>query len=153
MVGTVLNSVALLGSGVTTGVFVAVAISVVPALRDMAGDRYIETHLLLGRNWDPTMPVVVLTTTACDAALVALNDGSPLAAAFGPSAAALMLGVAAVSHLLNVPINKKVKGTSPQTALDPQWDDPRPEWQRWHWLRTGLAVTAFVLNIAIAAAG
>jgi len=153
MVTTVLNSVALLGSGVTTGVFVAVAISIVPALRDMDGPRYIETNRLLGRNWDPTMPVVVLATVVCDAALAGLNDGSSRAAVLGPSAAALMLAVAGVSHLLNVPINKRVNGTSPQAALEPHWNDPRPVWRRWHWLRTGLAGAAFVLNIAIAAAG
>lgn len=152
MLSTVLISGALLGTGVTSGVFVAVAISVVPALRDMAGDRYIETHLLLGRNWDPTMPLIVLTTTACDAVLAAAHHDSALAASLGPLAAALMLGVAGVSHLLNVPINKKVKGTSPQAALEPQWEDPRPLWQRWHWLRTTLAITAFTLNIAIAVA-
>src|SRR5205814_8735355 len=41
----------LLGSGVTAGVLFAVAVSVVPALRDLAPDRYVEAHQLLGRNW------------------------------------------------------------------------------------------------------
>jgi len=75
---TVLSIVELLGSGLTAGVLFAVALSVLPALFAMPMDRYIETHRLLGRNWDPTMPVIVLTSTAVDVALAVLTDKTVL---------------------------------------------------------------------------
>lgn len=69
---------ALVGSGIVAGVLFAVALSVVPAMRAMPPDRYVYTHQLLGRNWDPTMPLLVLTTAAADTGLAVVAPAEML---------------------------------------------------------------------------
>ncbi|AVZ76397.1 DUF1772 domain-containing protein [Streptomyces lunaelactis] len=143
----VLGIAVLLGSGVTAGVLFAVALSVLPALFAMETGTYVYAHKLLGRNWDPTMPVVVLTSTLLAAVLALTADDSTARALFG-AAAILLLGVSAVSHLCNVPINRRVKAVDNPDELPADWEDPRPLWRRWHLLRTLLSVIALALNAA-----
>ncbi|GAA3368946.1 DUF1772 domain-containing protein [Streptomyces sannanensis] len=142
----VLAVAAVLGSGVTAGVLFAVALSVLPALFAMETGTYVYAHQLLGRNWDPTMPVIVLSSTLADGVLAVAADGvaRPLFAV----AAVLLLGVSGVSHLCNVPINRRVKAVTDPVVLPPDWEDPRPLWRRYHYLRTALAVLALTLNAA-----
>jgi uncharacterized membrane protein len=139
-----LATLVLLGSGTIAGVLFAVAISTVPALAAMPADRYLDVYPLLGKNWDPLMPLTVLGTVALDISLAILAPGSAprslLACAAGGLAA-----VSVVSHLCNVPINKRVRTVDP-LAIPADWQDPRPLWRRWHLLRTGLAMVALVLN-------
>ena len=141
---TVLGVLAVLGSGVVAGVLFAVALSVLPALFAMPMDRYVYAHKLIGRNWDPTMPIVVLTSTAIDVALVFLAPDSRTRTLF-VIAAVLLLAVSGVSHLANVPINRRVKAVDPD-QIPADWTDPRPLWRRWHFLRTALAVVALLCN-------
>ncbi|MEV6399190.1 anthrone oxygenase family protein [Streptomyces sp. NPDC051907] len=143
----VLGIAVLLGSGVTAGVLFAVALSVLPALFAMETGVYVYAHKLLGRNWDPTMPVVVLTSTLLAAALAVIADDGAAQLLFA-AAAVLLLGVSAVSHLCNVPINRRVKAVEDPNDLPADWQDPRPLWRRWHLLRTLLAVAALALNAA-----
>ncbi|WP_370415375.1 DUF1772 domain-containing protein [Streptomyces fradiae] len=140
----VLAVVAVLGSGVTAGVLFAVALSVLPALFAMETGTYVHAHQLLGRNWDPTMPVIVLSSTLADGVLAVAADGAarPLFAA----GAVLLLGVSGVSHLCNVPINRRVKAITDPAVIPPDWEDPRPLWRRFHYLRTALALVALILN-------
>ncbi|ALG10906.1 DUF1772 domain-containing protein [Kibdelosporangium phytohabitans] len=147
MVVSTLGVLAVLGSGVTAGVLFAVALSVLPALFRMPPDRYVYSHKLIGRNWDPTMPLIVLGSTALDIALVFLVPGGTprLIAVVG---AVLMLGVSAVSHLCNVPINRQVKKTDPAN-VPVDWRDPRPLWRRWHLLRTVLAIVGLLCNAVL----
>ncbi|GAA3083893.1 hypothetical protein GCM10017600_44490 [Streptosporangium carneum] len=140
----VLSVLVLIGSGTVAGVLFAVALSTVPALAAMPPDRYVYTHTLLGRNWDPTMPIIVLGTTLLDVVLAVLTPGAvPRSLIIG--AAVCLAGVSAVSHLRNVPINRRVHRTDPD-AIPPGWQDPRPLWRRWHTLRTALAMAALALN-------
>ncbi|MFI6847841.1 DUF1772 domain-containing protein [Kitasatospora sp. NBC_00085] len=145
---TALGVLALLGSGVTAGVLFAVALSVLPALFAMPTSTYVYAHQLLGRNWDPTMPAIVLGSTLADV-LWALLGGSAVRAA-AVTAAVLLLGVSAVSHLCNVPINRRVKAVEDPQRLPADWTDPRPLWRRWHLLRTTLAVAALIANTVAA---
>ncbi|MDH2427216.1 DUF1772 domain-containing protein [Sphaerisporangium sp. TRM90804] len=140
-----LTVAALLGAGTTAGVLFGVAVSVVPALRDMPPGRYVETHQLLGRHWDPLMPVIVLGTTAVDVALSLLAGDLTSRVLFG-LAAALLFASSMVSHLLNVPLNRQVKKLDPALPIPSGWQDPRPAWRRWHTLRTLLALAAFTLT-------
>src|SRR5689334_14575440 len=132
----VLGVAALLGGGVTAGVLFAVALSVLPALFAMETGTYVYAHKLLGRNWDPTMPVIVLSSTLVNAVLAVVAGGAarPLFAV----AAVLLLGVSGVSHLCNVPINRRVKAIDDPSVIPADWEDPRPLWRRWHLLRTTL---------------
>ncbi|HEX4221154.1 MAG TPA: DUF1772 domain-containing protein [Pseudonocardiaceae bacterium] len=140
----VLGVLALLGSGTVAGVLFAVALSVLPALIAMPMDRYVYAHKMIGRNWDPTMPIVVLGSTALDIALVFLAPSGSARTLF-VVAAVLLLGVSGVSHLANVPINRRVKVVDPD-RIPSDWQDPRPLWRRWHLLRTGLAMLALLGN-------
>jgi uncharacterized membrane protein len=140
----VLSILLLLGSGIAAGVLFAVALSTVPALATMTPDRYVQTHKLLGRNWDPIMPLIVLGSTLLDIGLVVLGP-TPLTRVLFAGGAVSLLGVALVSHLGNVPINRRLRMLEPG-AIPPDWQDPRPVWRRWHLVRTGLALVALAAN-------
>jgi len=152
VITTVLSIVELLGSGLTAGVLFAVALSVLPALFAMPMDRYVETHRLLGRNWDPTMPVIVLTSTAADVVLALLAPTTSRVVLFAVGAA-LLLAVSGVSHLCNVPINRRVKAVDSAAGIPAAWPDPRPLWRRFHMLRTALAILALFVNAVAIAPG
>lgn len=141
-----LAMVAVVGSGLVAGVLFAVALSVLPALFALTPDRYVVTHRLLGRNWDPTMPVIVLATTAASGVAAYLST-DPVARWLFAAGALLLLGVSGVSHLANVPINRRVKAADPGD-LASDWQDPRPLWRRWHLLRTALAAAGLLVNAA-----
>ncbi|ASO19691.1 putative membrane protein [Actinoalloteichus hoggarensis] len=144
MTAAVLGVLAVLGSGVVAGVLFAVALSVLPALTAMPPDRYVYTHKLIGRNWDPTMPIIVLSSMlVCIvlAVLVPAGTGRMLYIV----GAVLLLAVSVVSHFCNVPINRRVKGLDPE-SMPADWSDPRPLWRRWHTLRTTLALLAVLVN-------
>lgn len=140
----VLGVVVLLGSGTTMGVFFAVAVSVAPALFTMAPDRYVETHQLLGKGYHPAMPVITNITMFAGLALAALTDGSVVRTLFLVAAIAV-IGIQAVSHLGNVPINRAmaVYAGVPDGG---EWFDPRPRWWFWHRIRTALAAIALIAN-------
>ncbi|MER7365112.1 anthrone oxygenase family protein [Nonomuraea wenchangensis] len=145
----VLSVAVVVGSGVVAGVLFAVALSVFPALQAMPADRYVYTHKLVGRHWDPTMPVLVLSSTAADVVLAAVSAaGRPW---FG-AAAVLLAAVSVVSHFCNVPINRRVKSL-PDWTIPAGWRDPRPLWRRWHLLRTALAALAALANAVGAITG
>lgn len=139
-----LGVLVLLGNGVAAGVLFAVALSVVPAMAAMPPGRYVYAHQLLGRNWDPTMPAIVLLSALLDTALAVTADGTARAGLLG-AAALLLVAVSWVSHFRNVPLNRRVKAQDPE-RLPADWSDPRPAWRRWHLTRTTLAVTALALN-------
>jgi uncharacterized membrane protein len=134
----------LLGSGVTAGVLFAVALSMIPALMAMPPGRYIYAHRLLGRNWDPTMPIVVTGSAALDLVMAVLARDSGPTVLFA-LAAACLVGVSLVSHLANVPINKRTRAVDPDN-VPADWVDPRPVWRSWHLLRTALALVALALS-------
>lgn len=142
----VLGVAALLGSGVTAGVLFAVALSVLPALFAMETGTYVYAHKLLGRNWDPTMPVIVLSSCLANTSLAVVAGGA--ARSLFAVSAVLLLGVSGVSHLCNVPINRRVKAITDPADIPADWEDPRPLWRRWHLLRTTLAVLALAATAA-----
>ena len=144
MVADVLSVAVLVGSGTVAGVLFAVALSVVPALEAMPPSRYVYTLRLLGRNWDPTMPAIVLGSVVLDLVLTSLAGYSPGRALF-LVAAVLLLGVALVSHFCNVPINRRLREIDPD-RMPVAWQDPRPTWRRWHLLRTTLSLLALAAN-------
>lgn len=146
MLDLILAAVAVLGSGITAGVLFSVALSVVPAFRLATPERYIEMHKLIGRNFDRVMPPTVITWTVLDVVLAARAAGAPAQALFG-LAAAFGCGVALVSQLGNVPINRVVKAT-PAGPVASDWDDPRARWRALHLARTASAVLGFAATAA-----
>jgi uncharacterized membrane protein len=112
----------------------------------MPTDRYVYAHQLLGRNWDPTMPAIVLASTVADILLAVFAPATGGRALYTVAAAALF-GVSVVSHLRNVPINRWLNALDPD-HIPADFADPRPVWRRWHLLRTGLAFAALACNAA-----
>lgn len=139
--------ISVIATGLVAGVFLAVAVSVMPALTAMAPGPYVTAHRLLGQGYHPVMPLLVSTALLCDAALavVAADDSVRALAVAG---AALLAGVQLVSQFRNVPINRVVHATDPE-RIGEGWADPRPMWRAWHLVRTGFAIAALA---AIAAA-
>ncbi|MEV4875834.1 DUF1772 domain-containing protein [Streptomyces cyaneofuscatus] len=147
MLEKVLSAIVLTGTGIVTGIFVAVAVSVGPAMSAMERGTYLRTHALLGKGYHPLMPILVNVVTLSGFALAWLA-GSPGKVLF-PLASVLLIGVQAVSHLGNVPINRSLSGL----AADGPWEDPRPLWRAWHRLRTALAALALAADtVAVLAA-
>lgn len=143
-VDKVLGVALLLGAGTAAGVLFSVALSVVPAFRALPAASYVELHKLVGRRYDQVMPPTVLTCAVIDAVLAARIDAQPSRTLFA-LAAVLTVGVAAVSQLGNVPINRRVKRL-PAGPVPTGWADPRDLWRRWHLLRTYLAVSGLVAS-------
>ena len=146
MTGT-LAALEVTGSGLVAGVLFAVWLSVLPGLIDMPPDRYVYAHQVIGGRWDPTMPILVLSSAVIDLLLFGIGSGDRHWL-FG-AAGVVLIAVSIVSHFCNVPINRQVK-TMDAGRLPADWRDPRPIWRRWHTLRTALSVLALLLN-AIAA--
>lgn len=139
----VLSVVLLLGSGITLGVFFAIAVSVAPTLLAMSPDRYLEAHRELGKGYHPVMPIMTNVTMFSGIGL-AFVVSDPVVRWLYVIGAVVMLGVQAVSHLGNVPINRSLAAAAaPSTG---SWSDPRPEWRFWHLTRTALAAAAFLGN-------
>ncbi len=138
--------VAVGGSGIVAGVFFAVAVSVLPTLYTMPAGSYITLHRKLGQGYHPSMPLIVNSTMFADIALIFLVE-EPATRWLFVLASVLALGVQGVSHLGNVPINKRVLGVDPDAVPD-DWDDPRPQWRRLHQLRTALALAALTVTAA-----
>jgi uncharacterized membrane protein len=141
---TLLGVIVLIGSGLTAGVLYAVALSVVPAFRALPAQRYVEIHKLIGRRFDHVMPPMVLTWTVLDVVLALLTPG-PVGRALFLTAAVAGCGVAAVSQLGNVPINRRFKAL-PAGPVPADWDDPRARWRVLNLIRTCLAVLALTAN-------
>lgn len=139
-----LGVVVLVGSGLTAGVLFSVALSVVPAFLGVEPQRYVELHKLVGRRYDHVMPPMVVTWTLCDVVLAVAADTASGRLLF-TLAATLGCGVAAVSQLGNVPINRRVK-RMPAGPVPIGWADPRERWRAFNLARTYLAVLALAAN-------
>lgn len=130
------------GSGLVAGVFLAVAVSVVPTLSGLPAQSYIQLHLRLGKGYHPTMPLVVMLTLLADLWLAGSQSGGLRTLYL--VAVVCDLGVQGVSHLRNEQLNRKVRAVAGQ-SLD-GWQDPRTAWRAWHRVRLVLAIVAFALN-------
>jgi uncharacterized membrane protein len=150
MIVDVLAVLVVVTSGVVAGVLFGFAVSVLPAFSAMPAGRYIYSAELIGRNWDPMMPIIVLTSLAVDVVLAVVGPpGLPLT--LFAAGAVLLAGVSVVSHYCNVPINRQVKKIDPE-SIPAGWRDPRPVWRRFHYLRTvmaGMAVAANAVALAL----
>lgn len=145
MLNDLLRVLVVVGSGTVAGVFVAVTLSVMPALAVLPTGTYVRVHCLLGKGYHPIMPLVVLLVLAGDIVLAVTTPHLPLLTV----AIVAQLGVQGVSHLGNERLNKRVRAVDGNT-VGADWNDPREAWRRWHLLRTVLAIVVFAINATIA---
>ncbi|MFI7441611.1 DUF1772 domain-containing protein [Nonomuraea indica] len=150
MIAHILTAVVLVSSGIAAGVLFTHAVGVWPALQAMTPDRYVAAHKLLGRAYDPMMPIIVSTSLVLDVILFALSENAT-ARFLHATSAIFLAGVGVVSQTRNVPINRRVKSLDPD-AIPADWEDPRGIWGKWNLLRTTFAVLALVGNAAAAVA-
>ncbi|MFG3439637.1 anthrone oxygenase family protein [Nonomuraea sp. NPDC047897] len=148
MIAHILTAVVLVSSGIAAGVLFTHAVGVWPAMQAMTPDRYVAAHKLLGRAYDPMMPIIVSTSLVLDVILFALSENATSRFLYATSAI-FLAGVGVVSQTRNVPINRRVKALDPD-AIPADWDDPRGIWGKWNLLRTTFAVLALVGNAAAA---
>jgi uncharacterized membrane protein len=141
VVSGVLALVGLVCTGTAAGVFVAVALSVIPALAALPMPQYAEMHRRLGKGYHPVMPIVVLVALLAEGGLAATaTSGAARAAA--ATTAVLLMGVQAVSHFGNERLNRAVRELAAGRGVN-DWRDTRPLWRRWHLIRTVSALLAF----------
>jgi uncharacterized membrane protein len=136
----VLEVAVMVATGIVGGVLFGVALANVPSFQAMALERYVFTHQLLDRRYEPTLPLLVFASIVADLFLGATAPGTARRVLF-TVAAALLLGVAGVSQFVNVPLLRGLREANAD-ALPAGWPDPRLPWRRWHLVRTVLAVLA-----------
>jgi uncharacterized membrane protein len=142
-----LVAVTLFGSGLLAGVLFGVAVGVVPAFAAVSAEGYVSLHRVVGAGFDQVMPKIVFATTLFDV-IAGIRIGGTVAGLLF-TAAALQVGVALVSQLGNVPINRRVRSLSIEDALPADWSDPRAAWRRLHLLRTAFAIAALAAHALV----
>jgi uncharacterized membrane protein len=147
MLPQVIAVVSLAATAIVSGVFFAVAVSVLPALFALPPGQYVVAHRLLGAGYHPVMPLLVSSALIADVALAVLARTAP-ARALAIAGAVAIVGVQVISQFGNVPINRVVHATDPN-SIQTDWADPRPAWRNWHLLRTGCAVAALTIIAAV----
>lgn len=140
-----LAALLVLLSGALAGVLIAVHIAVVPMLADLPGDRYVEIHRSLDPRFDPLMPTVDKIALGIGLVLIVLAPGWDAKAAFAVAEASL-IGVALVSELSNVRINRAID-TWVSKGIPHGWAATRTRWARSNRDRTWIAVAGFAAAV------
>lgn len=136
-------------SGVLAGVLLAVEVAVVPMMGALSGDRYVQVHRLLDSRFDPLMPTVARIAMGADLVLTVFAPGPGARAAFAAAEAGL-IGVALVSELSNVRLNRSIDTWDPD-RLPGDWASTRDRWARSNRYRTLAALAAFAAAVTGAA--
>ncbi|MFD9432716.1 anthrone oxygenase family protein [Streptomyces sp. NPDC060002] len=142
MLVTLLAVVFVLCTGVLAGALVAVERAVVPMLMRLPRQTWSEVHRLLDPGFDPLMPTVNKVALAAGLGLALLAPGAGAKAAFA-TALAGVVGVALVSELRNVRMNRRIDAWAEAGEIPSGWDTLRARWARANLLRTAFAGLAF----------
>jgi Anthrone oxygenase len=143
VIARILTGLFLLGTGSLAGVLISVERAMVPMLNALPGRSWVQVHKLLDPGFDPLMPRVNKVTLAVGVALVALAGPAQARVCFGLSAAGIV-GIALVSELRNVPMNRRIDGWD---ELPEDWHLLRERWSRANRLRTLLAIAGFAAAV------
>lgn len=132
----------VLCTGTLAGVLIAVERAVVPMLLSLERRTWLRVHRLLDPGFDPLMPRVNKAALASGLALCFLAPGAGAKAAFA-TALAGVAGVALVSELRNVRLNRRFDGWAAAGALPDDWQAQRLRWAAANRRRTVCAALAF----------
>jgi uncharacterized membrane protein len=147
-----LLGVAVLASGLGTGVMLSTAIGMVPMTLALPYDRYVEMIQFMWPRYDPLMPLMNGLAFVLDVVL-AVVTGDGAARPFLIAGAVLLATVMVISVVKNVPINKYVNALDPgRQPADWATADPRLRWRSWNLIRTSFAVGALAANVLAAVA-
>jgi hypothetical protein len=134
--------------GVMVGVEFAVAVFVNPILRRLPVGPSLEAHADGGRVLGRVMPVWYVASLALTAGLAAATWGGTAAGAAIAAAALLAVSVV-MSIALLVPIaNRSAAWTADDHPDD--WREQHQRWDRLHYARVTVIITAFVLTLLAA---
>ncbi|MEV7779631.1 DUF1772 domain-containing protein [Kitasatospora sp. NPDC088351] len=142
MLVTILAVVLVLCTGILAGALLAVERAIVPMLLRLPRQTWSDVHRLLDPGFDPLMPTVNKVALAAGLGLTVLAPGAAAKAAFA-AALASVAGVALVSELRNVRMNRRIDGWAAAGEIPDGWDALRTRWARANLLRTVFAGLAF----------
>lgn len=142
MPAAALATVFVLCTGVLAGALIAVERAIVPMLSGLPRQTWSEVHRALDPGFDPLMPTVNKVALAAGLGLSFLAPGAAAKAAFALALAAVV-GVALVSELRNVRMNRRIDAWAEAREIPGGWDLLRARWARANRLRTAFAVLAF----------
>ncbi|MET8005451.1 DUF1772 domain-containing protein [Nonomuraea glycinis] len=139
----------MLTGGLAAGALLLSALGGAPMLVALPVHQYVHVHKFLVTRFDPFMPLCLLAALLADAAITGLTTDARVRA-LAVAGALLYAGVITVSLTKNVPINRWIAALDP-SDLPADWRsvDPRARWRSWNTVRTCLAVTALVINVAM----
>ncbi|WP_327279060.1 MULTISPECIES: anthrone oxygenase family protein [unclassified Streptomyces] len=132
----------VLCTGVLAGALIAVERAIVPMLLRLPRQTWSDVHRLLDPGFDPLMPTVNKVALAAGLGLAVLAPGAGAKASFAVALAAVV-GVALVSELRNVRMNRVIDGWAAAGEIPDGWDPLRARWARANLLRTVFAGLAF----------
>ncbi|MFH8349816.1 anthrone oxygenase family protein [Streptomyces sp. NPDC018045] len=141
-----LTPLVLLLNGLAAGVLFGTQLGGFPYLASLPVDRYVHAHAFFGTRYDPAMPLCLVGTVGCDAALAFLAPEPAARAAFAV-AAVLAVATAVISVTRNAPVNRWLRTLDPD-RLPADFADPRRSWGRWNRRRSLLTVAALLANCA-----
>jgi uncharacterized membrane protein len=148
----ILACVALLLSGLTSGVFFGTRAAIGPSTKSFRGTTYIEVQQATVRNLRPVMGTLLPASVAANLALAVLAAReSDRPRAFALIATGLLGQAAslAVTARYELPINSRVLTWSPADP-PPGWQAARDRWDRFHTIRTATSVVGFgCLTVAV----
>lgn len=145
-------ALAVVCSGLVAGGLTLVALAVVPVFEQLPVADWSGIHRALDRHVDRFMPALTILAIVTGAVAAFLAPGTTLRVVLVAGVAGDVV-VAAVSQVLNLPLNREVRGWDPR-APPATAGDVRRRWVRFHRLRTAAGVAAMALfTVALAIAG
>jgi uncharacterized membrane protein len=158
--GTIVLVLATVAAGVGAGVFLSFSNAVMPGLRRVGDHAFVASFQAIDRAiLNPLFlagPFLGTLGLAVAAALLHLGDGEGAVVAWSAGAAALQLGVIAITGGVHVPRNDALRSLGDADRIDVAaarraFDEAR--WARWNHVRVVLSIgAAACLALALAAA-
>ena len=144
MIAKLLIPLALVASGVSTGILAWSLLAGIPLIATVPTDEYHRSDLrFLNTRFDKVQPACIVLTVVIDAVLAAGAAGGVARIVFA-AAGLCALGVLVVSLTRSVPIKKQMAAFNPATRAP--GTDLRLTWNYWNNYRAAFAVLALTAN-------
>lgn len=146
--GALLLAAGLAANGLGTGIMLATVIGVAPYQGVQSYREYVSGVRFMWPRFDPAMPLLNITALLAYLVHAVVLDESATARSGFAISSALLLCTVSISVTKNLPVNRYVAGLDPaHQPVDWADRDPRRRWRRWNVVRTGSALTAFVVAV------
>ncbi|MGP3925232.1 anthrone oxygenase family protein [Streptomyces sp. 8N616] len=146
MLTAALAVVFVLCTGVLAGALIAVERAIVPMLLQLPRQTWSQVHRALDPGFDPLMPTVNKVALAAGLGLSFLAPGAAAKTAFAVALAGVV-GVALVSELRNVRMNRRIDEWAAAGEIPDDWRTLRDRWARANRRRTASALLAFCVAL------